>query len=110
MRRDQRSAQARAYRHLYDTAEWAGMREDQLARHPFCQRCSTDERPVGATVANHKVPHKGDRRLFFDRGNLESTCAPCHDGPIQKEERLGFSPRVDAGGWPTDPRHPALRG
>jgi 5-methylcytosine-specific restriction endonuclease McrA len=94
---------------MYSTPEWAQLRDNQLARDPLCCRCSTDVRPVAATVANHKIPHKGDRKLFRDPNNLESVCAPCHDGPIQREERLGFSTQVDPGGWPIDPRHPSNR-
>jgi 5-methylcytosine-specific restriction protein A len=109
VRREQRSAQADAYRWLYGTPEWAALKETQLSKQPLCERCSTDDRPVAATVVNHRTPHRGDRRLFRDPLNLESTCKPCHDGPIQREERLGFSPAVDVGGWPTDPRHPSNR-
>jgi 5-methylcytosine-specific restriction protein A len=64
---------------------------------------------VLATVVNHRKPHKGDRSLFFDAGNHESTCKPCHDGPIQSEERRGFARDIGADGWPTDPRHAANR-
>lgn len=108
MRLDQRSAEAAAYRWMYSTPGWAKRRDRQLEKQPLCERCSRPGHPVPATVANHKIPHKGDRKLFFE-GELESVCAPCHDGPIQREERLGFSPAVDAAGWPTDARHPAVK-
>lgn len=62
---------------------------------------------VAATVANHKIPHKGDESLFFDRNNLESTCKTCHDGPIQSEERRGYSSEIGGDGWPVDPKHPS---
>lgn len=108
-RPDQRSAAAAAYRWLYSTARWLALRAAQLARKPLCERCSTDLRPVPATVVNHKKPHKGDRKLFFDPDNLESVCAPCHDGPIQRAEKLGFNPGVGADGWPVDAAHPAYK-
>ncbi|WP_420331895.1 hypothetical protein [Oceanicaulis alexandrii] len=37
-------------------------------------------------MVNHKIPHKGDKALFWDRDNWEPVCAPCHNGPIQSEE------------------------
>ena len=60
-------------------------------------------------MVNHRTPHKGDRVLFFDPDNLESVCKPHHDGLIQIEERKGFSPAVDADGFPIDANHPANR-
>lgn len=108
-RSDRRSAEAQRYRWLYGTSAWAALRERKLSETPLCERCSTATRPVPATVVNHREAHKGDRRLFFSWDNLESVCAPCHDGPIQREERLGFSPKVDAMGWPVDPGHPAYK-
>ena len=104
-RRDHRSQRAAEYRRLYKTPAWRALRAHQLARQPLCQRCSTDQRPVSATVVNHKLPHKGDARLFFDPGNLESTCKPCHDGLIQSEERRGHATGHDTQGWPLDPEH-----
>jgi 5-methylcytosine-specific restriction protein A len=65
---------------------------------------------VAATVVNHRKPHKGNWSLFIDATNHESTCKPCHDGPIQSEERRGFSREVGVDGWPTSPAHPANAG
>lgn len=107
-RRDQRSPEAVEYRKLYFTREWRQAKIDQLARQPWCER-PVHSRPVLATVVNHRTPHKGDRKLFFDPNNHQSVCKPCHDGPIQSEERRGFSRAVGADGWPTDPKHPSLR-
>lgn len=104
-----RSARAEAYRRLYRTPTWRSLRRQQLARAPFCCRRIHGQVLVEATVVNHKTPHRGDEGLFFDPTNLESVCKPCHDGPIQGEERRGFSGAVDPSGWPTDPRHRANR-
>lgn len=109
MARDQRSPEAEAWRRLYWTPEWKAAKADQLNREPFCQRPVHRGREVWAIIVNHKIPHKGDRRLFLDPNNHESCCKPCHDGPIQREERRGFDTAVDAGGWPVDPRHPSYR-
>jgi hypothetical protein len=104
-----RSPEAEAYRRMYWTAEWRALKKAQLLAEPWCRRVIHGQVLVPATVANHKQPHRGCRKLFFDPLNLESVCKPCHDGPIQSEERRGFSKAVDASGWPTDPRHRANR-
>ena len=105
-RRDDRSEEAKAYRRLYRTAAWKRMRAAQLARQPLCERCVKAGRVTAATVVNHRDPHKGDMARFSDRANLESACAPCHDGAIQSEERRGYSTEIGADGWPTCERHP----
>lgn len=109
MRRDQRSPEAKAWRRLYYTNRWKAAKAAQLAREPFCRRRIHGNREVWATVVNHRKAHKGDERLFFDPNNWESLCAPCHDGPVQREERRGYDTAVDAGGWPVDPRHPSYK-
>lgn len=69
--------------------------------------------PAGAPdspVVNHKVPHKGDRELFFDLDNLETVCKEIHDSLIRKEELNGHTVGSDRNGRPLDPAHPWNRG
>lgn len=66
----------------YD-GKWRKERAAYLLQHPTCQHCH--ERP--ATVVHHKIPHKGDRKLFWRRSNWMPACQPCHDGPLQSQER-----------------------
>jgi 5-methylcytosine-specific restriction protein A len=106
--RNYRSAEAVAWRRLYSTSRWRALRAEQLRIMPICEM-DHGFAVVAATVANHRIPHKGDEVLFFDPGNLQSVCKPHHDGVIQRTERAGFSPAVDASGYPTDPNHPANR-
>lgn len=70
------SASARGY-----DSKWREAREGFLAKHPTCA-CGAP-----ATIVNHIIPHKGDKRLFWDRSNWEPMCKPCHDGPTQSKER-----------------------
>lgn len=103
--RDDRSAEADAYRRLYKLAAWRGpygRRLAHLKQHPLCVRClakgiindgskTLDGEPQRNAkrrylVANHKVPHRGDERLFFE-GELETLCPDHHDIIVQKEER-----------------------
>jgi len=108
MRRDQRSAKARSYRHLYNTREWRQARTAQLARVPLCERCTSLGRVTAADTVNHRIRHEGNWALFLDPENLESLCAACHDGERQSQERTGrrYDRAVGVDGRPVDPQHP----
>lgn len=106
---DQRSATAKAYRHLYNTRAWKQIRANQLNAKPLCEWCDRQGHVVRATIVDHVIPHRGDQALFFGTDNLASLCKPHHDGAKQQEEKRGFSGEVDASGWPIDPRHRANR-
>lgn len=105
---DRKRAEQKPFRKWYASKAWKLRRARQLNAVPYCEPCKRAGRSRPATVANHKVPHRGDRHLFFD-GELESTCKECHDSAIQRAELEGFSREVDADGWPVDPRHPFNR-
>lgn len=94
-------SEPRPYQHLYRKQRWRKMRLRQLQKHPLCAFCLEQGRITPANVADHTVPHKGDERLFFDEGNLQSLCASCHNSDKQREER-STKPRVGVDGWPTE--------
>jgi len=86
-----RGTDARA---LYDKARWRakphGLRWQCLVRDLFtCQwpGCGRIEEDEAMLVADHVVPHRGDRRLFFDLGNLQTLCKSCHDTHKQRADR-----------------------
>jgi 5-methylcytosine-specific restriction protein A len=60
----------------YD-ARWRKARLEYLKRHPLCVLCLP--RPVPAEVVDHKVDHKGDKRLFWDESNWRALCANHHN-------------------------------
>jgi 5-methylcytosine-specific restriction endonuclease McrA len=96
-----RSPEVRAYQHWYWTARWRRRRLDQLRAEPFCAFCLADGGVyTAATVADHVIPHRGDRQSFLN-GKLQSLCKPHHDGDKQRMERAATPMRVDADGWPT---------
>lgn len=70
------SARARGY-----TKAWEKARADFLATNPRCARCGSL-----ASVVDHIRPHRGDRRLFWDRTNWQPLCASCHSSHKQREE------------------------
>lgn len=117
-RRDDRSAEAEAYRALYRDRRWRGpqgVRTRQLAEHPLCALCAAAGRTTAATVCDHVDPKSKATEEGFFAGPFQSLCdaAPwrCHSRVKQSEERRaakGVSALSPCGedGWPTDPRHP----
>ena len=60
-----------------------------LRAHPLCQCPDCDEgrkRLVPATVVDHRTPHKGDKRLFWDPNNWQSMAKACHDRKTARED------------------------
>lgn len=112
MSRDDRSAEAQAWRRLYNTARWKGkrgIRANQLASHPLCEMCLKAGRLTPATVCDHVDPASKATEEGFFAAAVQSLCAPCHDGRKQQIEGVGFSTEVDPSGMPLDPNHPFYR-
>jgi len=70
-----------------------------------------------ATVVNHKIPHKGDERIFWDIHNWEPVCKHCHDSVVAKLEGgkvngkdLILNNVSDDDGLPVSKAHPWNRG
>lgn len=80
-----------AHERGYD-AQWDKARLEFLDEHPLC----VDHKKRGyievATVVDHIVPHKGDKKLFWDQNNWQSLCKSCHDRKTQSEDRGSWSP------------------
>jgi 5-methylcytosine-specific restriction endonuclease McrA len=107
----------------YDS-RWERARADFLAEpdNQFCVRCKergllnagtlrmdgsaeTNPRRIGLVV-NHRIPHRGDQSLFWDRSNWEPLCHDDHDITTQRAEHGRVTGTVDVKGRPTDPDHP----
>jgi 5-methylcytosine-specific restriction endonuclease McrA len=78
---DRRTAAQRGYGH-----RWRVERAAYLALNPWCVM-----RAAGcgmlADVVDHRVPHRGDEVLFWDRGNWQGLCAHCHNSHKQAAEQ-----------------------
>lgn len=61
----------------YD-AEWRVERKRFLREHPLCVECMKTGKLRAATVVDHIIPHRGDKRLFWDRRNWQALCKDCH--------------------------------
>ena len=94
------------YKRWYKLKIWLDLRGVQLDKNPLCERCVNNGKYVEATVVNHKIPHKGEWKLFNDPENLESVCKHCHDAVIQFEEIHGYDKAISENGWPIDNNHP----
>jgi 5-methylcytosine-specific restriction endonuclease McrA len=90
---------------LYNTKRWKLMRARQLAAEPCCRICAQKGLAVPAVVVDHRTPHKGDKKLFFDANNLQSLCKEHHNSDKRFQDQRGYSCAVGPDGWPLDPRH-----
>lgn len=68
---------------------WQQARERFLSAHPLCCYCTREGRVGAATVVDHREPHRGDQRLFWDETNWQSLCKTHHDSDKRREEGQG---------------------
>jgi len=91
-REPQRSAFSRGY-----TKAWAKASKAFRLKYPLCgmrpnheppvmSLCDQLERTTPATLTDHIVPHRGDQVLFWDEGNWQSLCTPCHTRKTKAED------------------------
>ena len=76
-RDDKRTANARGY-----TYRWQQESKAFLEKHPLCmcEDCDDGRKRVRvATLVDHRNPHRGDDRLFWDRSNWQAMAKECHD-------------------------------
>jgi 5-methylcytosine-specific restriction endonuclease McrA len=71
------SSRARGY-----DSKWDRERAAFLKANPICNFC-----PAPSKVVDHKTPHKGDMRVFWDRSNWQGLCTHCHSSTKQRQER-----------------------
>ena len=81
------SASARGY-----GRKWQQAARSFLMENPLCA-CGCGR---GAEVVDHRIPHRGDQALFWDRANWQSMTKACHDTKTAREDTL-TGRRPDAG-------------
>lgn len=86
--RNRESAHARGY-----TAAWRKAREAYLSAHPWCAVCLAKGRREPASEVDHIRPHKGDKRLFWDKANWQPLCKPCHSAKTATEDGAFGNPK-----------------
>jgi 5-methylcytosine-specific restriction protein A len=77
---------------------WQKASKLYLSEHPLCESdgCSEQGRVRAATVVDHRIPHRGDLDLFWDRSNWCAMAKPCHDRKTAREDG-GFGNRAAGG-------------
>ena len=77
------SAHARGYTYRWHKASRAFLELRPLCADPYGLH---GEIPAPAEVVDHVVPHRGDERLFWDRGNSQPLCRSCHSRKTALED------------------------
>lgn len=81
------SAAAEPWRAWYKLKAWLDLRVRVFVRDGYVCQMDGCGQVTGAPVADHKIPHRGDRTLFFDEANVQTLCKACHDSRKQAQER-----------------------
>ena len=66
--------------------DWRKARAAFLIDHPLCVECEGLGRTTLAKVVDHITPHRGDQALFWDMGNWQALCEPCHNAKTRRGE------------------------
>jgi 5-methylcytosine-specific restriction enzyme A len=93
--------QVAPWQRLYKTPAWRALRRAHLRDHPLCVMCERQGIICAGSVADHVIPHRGDRALFFNPRNLQTLCATHHNQTKQSWEKRN-TPEIGADGWPVD--------
>lgn len=79
---ERKSANKRGY-----DSRWRKARARFLKTNPLCVQCLKDGRVVEATVVDHIIPHREDKKLFWDESNWQALCKSCHDKKTMTTDR-----------------------
>jgi 5-methylcytosine-specific restriction protein A len=83
-------------RRLYKTAAWQQLRRRVFERDNYTCQWAGCGLVLRRPHADHKIPPRGDRALFFAEANVWTLCPPHHNSAKQREERE----QRQAGGYP----------
>ncbi|WP_342617210.1 HNH endonuclease signature motif containing protein [Rhodoferax sp. GW822-FHT02A01] len=74
--------------------KWQKAREAFLYANPLCKMCQDEGQITAASIVDHKEPHRGDQKLFWDERNWQSLCTHHHSSQKQREEHeaQGYAP------------------
>lgn len=83
------------WRNWYKLKRWQDLRFRVFIRDGFqCQcGCRRIEGDTSLLVADHRKPHRGDERLFWDENNIQTLIKECHDSAKQKAEQASLHTR-----------------
>ena len=79
----------------YDT-RWDKARATFLSHRPYCEMITEGRQcRAPATTVDHRIPHRGDQTLFWDKTNWQALCTSCHCSIKQSQERQ-ISPAAES--------------
>lgn len=81
----QRTPHAAAARALYADRRWKAAAKTFIKRNCLCVDCLELGVVEDATDVDHIKPHKGDRKVFWDRSNWQALCHRCHSRKTARE-------------------------
>lgn len=86
--KDKRVIDRASWHSWYKTGKWRKLRWATFVRDGFrCAMCQRIETDTSNLVADHRQPHRGDERLFWNPANIQTLCAnPCHNKHKQQQE------------------------
>ena len=61
------------------TARWQKASRLFRMRHPLCVACKRRGIDALSEITDHVIPHRGDKKLFWDMQNWQALCKKCHD-------------------------------
>jgi 5-methylcytosine-specific restriction enzyme A len=106
--RERYRADTEPWRKWYRIKRWYELRWAILLEAEFtCQwiGCNYSTADTSKLIAHHKIRHRGDERLFWDKSNLMCVCKDCHDGPIKEFELTASVRGCGVDGSPIDAKH-----
>ncbi len=63
------------------------MNKQQIAAKNYLMRAYRIDNRINSTVVDHIKPHRGDKKLFWDRGNWQPLCEHHHNVKTMTEDR-----------------------
>jgi 5-methylcytosine-specific restriction endonuclease McrA len=91
-------SQLKAWYTKQQISDWYRLRNRVVRYTTKCAMCGT-HLMKGRVHVDHKVPHRGDVKLFLAPGNLQALCQHCHNSHKARHEARRL-PRVGLDGWP----------
>lgn len=78
-----------SWHYLYNNDRWRKYSKSYLNKHPLCVQCKQNKEITPSEVVDHIIPHRGDKKLFWDPNNHQALCQRCHHEKTAQESGFG---------------------